>query len=85
MTADPDKEAGKMEHLFIESGNANCKRECGNQQLIPQEAENRPTLRCNYIIYPTYSTSYTTETMFIAALLVIARNWKLPKYQSTNG
>ena len=24
MMADPEKEAGKMKHLFIESGNANC-------------------------------------------------------------
>ena len=37
-------------------------------------------------IYPKDTSSYykdTCSTMFITALLVIARNWKQPKYPST--
>lgn len=57
---------------------------------VPQKAENRSTSRSAIpflSIYPKYSISYfidTCSTIFIDILFTIDRNWKQPRYTSTD-
>lgn len=71
------KDAGKGEHLFIASGSANC----GNQRGDTSEAQIRSTSRSNcatlrHIPKEVYILRDSCSAMFVAALLIIARNWK---------
>ena len=34
-------------------------------------------------IYPKYAATYNKDTMFVAALFIIARSWKEPRFPST--
>jgi len=89
VTANADKDVEKEEHSSIVSGNANWCNHSGNQFGVSSENWTLNYLRIQlYLSWaytqdaPTYNKD-TCSTMFIAALFIIARNWKEPRCSST--
>jgi hypothetical protein len=83
VTADAGEDVEKEEHSSIVGGNASLHNHSGNQSVISSEKLDIvlwedpaiPLLGIYSEMFPTGKKN-TCSTMFIAALLVIARSWK---------
>jgi hypothetical protein len=91
VTADAGKDVVKEEHSFIAGGIASFYNHSGNQSGSSSEIRILLLLVDPAIpllgIYPedvTTGNKDTCSTVFLAALFIIVRSWKEPRYPSTD-